>query len=48
VFGIALGDEDLNDHHDLRHDPIVAILAGKLEARREEPAARKSSLNRSN
>ena len=33
VFGIALGYEDLNDHDHLRHDPIMAVLAGKLEAR---------------
>ena len=48
VFGIALGYEDLNDHDDLRHDPIMAVLAGKLTARREEcaPVAGKSTLNR--
>ena len=34
VFGIALGYEDLVDHDQLRHDPALAILAGKLEARR--------------
>src|SRR6516164_1070354 len=33
VFGIALGYEDLNDHDELRHDPMMAILAGKLAAR---------------
>ena len=38
AFGIALGYEDLNDHDDLRHDPIMAVLAGKLEARREDCA----------
>jgi hypothetical protein len=27
VFGIALGYEDLNDHDDLRHDPLMAVLA---------------------
>jgi hypothetical protein len=32
VFGIALGYEDLNDHDTLRHDPVMAVLAGKLEA----------------
>ena len=32
VYGIALGYEDLNDHDDLRHDPVMAVLAGKLEA----------------
>jgi hypothetical protein len=48
VFAIALGYEDLNDHDELRHDPIMAILAGKLEARREDcaPVAGKSTLNR--
>src|SRR6201985_2431967 len=29
VFGIALGYEDLNDHDELRHDPMMAILAGQ-------------------
>ena len=38
VFGIALGYEDLNDHDHLRHDPIMAVLAGKLEARRRDCA----------
>jgi hypothetical protein len=48
VFGIALGYEDLNDHDELRHDPMMAILAGKLTARREDcaPVAGKSTLNR--
>jgi len=48
VFGIALGYEDLIDHDELRHDPVMAILAGKLEARRADcaPLAGKSTLNR--
>ena len=48
VFGIALGHEDLVDHDQLRHDPVLAILAGKLEARRLgcAPLAGKSTLNR--
>ena len=48
VFGIALGYEDLNDHDELRHDPMMAVLAGKLAARREDcaPVAGKSTLNR--
>src|SRR3974390_2998108 len=48
VFGIALGYEDLNDHETLRHDPLMAVLAGKLEARRAGCAAvaGKSTLNR--
>jgi hypothetical protein len=48
VFAIALGYEDLNDHDELRHDPMMAVLAGKLEARRSDcaPVAGKSTLNR--
>jgi hypothetical protein len=48
VFGIALGYEDLNDHDQLRHDPVMAVLAGKLAARRKDcaPVAGKSTLNR--
>src|SRR5438876_755797 len=48
VFAIALGYEDLNDHDQLRHDPMMAVLAGKLEARRADcaPVAGKSTLNR--
>src|SRR6201993_2602443 len=48
VFAIALGYEDLNDHDELRRDPIMAVLAGKLEARRADcaPVAGKSTLNR--
>jgi len=48
VFAIALGYEDLNDHDELRHDPTMAVLAGKMEARREDcaPVAGKSTLNR--
>jgi Transposase DDE domain group 1 len=38
VFAIALGYEDLNDHDELRHDPMMAVLAGKLVARREDCA----------
>lgn len=47
VFGIALGYEDLNDHDELRHDPLMAVL-GKLQARRGDcaPVAGKSTLNR--
>jgi hypothetical protein len=48
VFGIALGYEDLNDHDVLRFDPVMAVLAGKLEAKRQDcaPVAGKSTLNR--
>jgi hypothetical protein len=48
VFGIALGYEDLIDHDQIRHDPVLAVLAGKLTARRSDcaPLAGKSTLNR--
>src|SRR5271169_1619354 len=48
IVGIALGYEDLIDHDQLRHDPVLAVLAGKLEARRSDcaPLAGKSTLNR--
>ena len=48
VFGIALGYEDLIDHDQLRHDPVMAVLGGKLTAKRADcaPLAGKSTLNR--
>jgi hypothetical protein len=48
VVAIALGYEDLNDHDELRHDPVMATFAGKLSARRKDcaPVAGKSTLNR--
>jgi Transposase DDE domain group 1 len=48
VVGIALGYEDLNDHDELRHDPVLAVIAGKLAAKRADcaPLAGKSTLNR--
>jgi hypothetical protein len=48
VFGIALGYEDLNDHDDLRRDPVLGPVLGRLEARRSgcAPLAGKSTLNR--
>jgi hypothetical protein len=45
VYGLALGYEDLNDHEQLRHDPLLGMLAGKVEPGRE-PLAGKSTLNR--
>ena len=44
IYGLALGYEDLNDHEQLRTDPLLALLAGKREI--EEPLAGKSTLNR--
>jgi len=48
VHGIALGYEDLNDHDELRYDPVLGLVSGKLEARRSDCAvlAGKSTLNR--
>ncbi|MFX6930190.1 transposase, partial [Acinetobacter baumannii] len=48
VIGIALGYEDLNDHDALRHDPVMALLAGKLKPIRHQKCAAlagKSTLN---
>ncbi len=44
IYALALGYEDLNDHEELRRDPLLAILAGKREL--HEPLAGKSTLNR--
>jgi len=44
VYGLALGYEDLNDHEQLREDPLVMLLAGSADA--ENPLAGKSTLNR--
>ena len=48
VIGIALGYEDLNDHEQLRHDPLLGAVIGKLSSgrRRCAPLAGKSTLNR--
>jgi Transposase DDE domain group 1 len=45
VYGLALGYEDLNDHEQLRNDPLLRVLAGKAEPDKE-PLASKSTLNR--
>ena len=46
-MGITLRYEDLNDHDQLRHDPVLALLSGKLEGHRKDcaPLAGKSTLN---
>jgi hypothetical protein len=55
VFGIALGYEDVNDHDELRHDPLLAVLVGKRDPTGEDRVrqrdkgkalAGKSTLNR--
>jgi hypothetical protein len=44
IYGLALGYEDLNDHEQLRSDPLLAVLSGKREL--DQPLAGKSTLNR--
>ena len=48
IFAIALGYEDLNDHEDLRHDPLLAVAVGKNDPSPSEgfALAGKSTLNR--
>lgn len=55
IFGLCLGYEDLNDHEQLRHDPLLAVLVGKLDPQgqdrvsprdRGKALAGKSTLNR--
>jgi Transposase DDE domain group 1 len=55
VYGLALGYEDLNDHDQLRADPMLAVLIGKAEPKgtdrrrvpdRGKAGAGKSTLNR--
>jgi Transposase DDE domain group 1 len=44
IYGLALGYEDLNDHEQLRKDPVFGVLAGREEL--DAPLAGKSTLNR--
>jgi hypothetical protein len=55
IYGLALGYEDLNDHDQLRADPLLALLAGSDDpsgSERRQPRDRgkalagKSTLNR--
>lgn len=55
IFALALGYEDLNDHDQLRADPLLATLVGKRDVTGQEridprdrgkPLAGKSTLNR--
>jgi len=55
LYGLALGYEDLNDHDELRHDPLLATLVGKADPQgrsrvrrgdRGKALAGKSTLNR--
>ena len=44
IYGLALGYEDLNDHEELRNDPLLGMLAGRRDL--DAPLAGKSTLNR--
>jgi hypothetical protein len=44
VYGLALGYEDVNDHEQLRTDPVFGVLAGREQV--DKPLAGKSTLNR--
>jgi hypothetical protein len=44
IYGLALGYEDLNDHEQLRTDPLLGVLSGKRKL--DSPLAGKSTLNR--
>ena len=48
LYGLVQGYADLNDHDQLRHDPMFGIAVGKLESEhvRCAPLAGKSTLNR--
>jgi hypothetical protein len=55
TYAVALGYEDVNDHDELRRDPLLATLVGKAdltgqsrrrEADRGNPLAGKSTINR--
>jgi Transposase DDE domain group 1 len=49
VLGLALGYEDLIDHDELRHDPLLGAVLGKLAPQRRSDCAAlagKSTLNR--
>jgi Transposase DDE domain group 1 len=45
VYGLALGYEDLNDHEELRNDPLLAVLVEKSHPGNQALAG-KSTLNR--
>jgi hypothetical protein len=44
VYGLALGYQDVNDHEELRNDPLLGMLAGRRDL--GAPLAGKSTLNR--
>ncbi|MEA5506944.1 IS1380 family transposase [Halotia wernerae UHCC 0503] len=48
IYGLVMGYEDLNDHEELRHDPMFAASVSKTMGIDDEPTtlAGKSTLNR--
>jgi len=55
IYALALGYEDLNDHDELRNDPLLAVMVGKKDPTGKDrirkrdkgkPLAGKSTLNR--
>ncbi len=54
IFGLCLGYDDVNDHDQLRYDPLLAVLVGKTDPLGQDrcgrdkgkPLAGKSTLNR--
>jgi hypothetical protein len=36
VYGLALGYEDLNDHDQLRRDPLMGVLSGKQDPKGDD------------
>jgi hypothetical protein len=55
IFALCLGYEDLNDHEELRRDPLLAVLVGRRDPTGQDrhdlrdrgvPLAGKSTLNR--
>ena len=48
VYGLVQGYEDLNDHEQLRHDPMLALAVGKIIGNQTQEVVKawKSTLNR--
>ncbi|WP_089094155.1 IS1380 family transposase [Nodularia sp. NIES-3585] len=48
IYGLIMGYEDLNDHEELRHDPMFALALRKRIGQKNQPVilAGKSTLNR--
>jgi hypothetical protein len=42
VYGLALGYEDLNDHNDLKRDPLSAVALDKSDVQGEARIAKRT------